>query len=87
MRLSEKLKIFSRIFIKFLESAVNFEYFGKKISLMAQVFLKLLTTKDVFTYMHKRSCFWKLFGSDRVNESLKLRISAEKSFYPTFSSV
>ena len=36
--------------------------------------------------MHKRSCFWKPFGSERVNESLKLLKSAEKYLYPTFSS-
>ena len=36
--------------------------------------------------MHKRSCFWKPFGSERVNESLKLLKSAEKYFYPTVSS-
>ena len=54
---------------------------------MAQVFLQLLTPKEVFTYMYKGSCFAKLFGSDRLNESLKLVKSAEKYFYPTFSSV
>ena len=36
--------------------------------------------------MYKRSCFCKPFGSERVNESLKLLKSAEKYFYPTFSS-
>ena len=37
--------------------------------------------------MHKRSCFWKLFGSEHINESLNLLKSAEKYFHPTFSSV
>ena len=46
MQLSEKLETF---FIAFLESALNFEHFEKKMSLMAQVFPKLLTLKDVFT--------------------------------------
>ena len=49
MQLSEKLETFSRFFIAFLESALNFEHFEKKMSLIAQVFLKLLTPKDVFT--------------------------------------
>ena len=49
MKLSEKLKTFSRFFIAFFESTLNFEHFEKKMSLTAQVFLKLLTPKDVFT--------------------------------------
>ena len=36
--------------------------------------------------MDNRACFWKPFGSERVNESQKLLKSAEKYFYPTFSS-
>ena len=56
------------------------------MSLIAEVFLKLLTPKDVLTYMYKRSCFSKPFDSERVNESQKLLKSAEKYFYPTFSS-
>ena len=36
--------------------------------------------------MHDRDCFWKTFGSKCVNESQKLLKSAEKYFYPTFSS-
>ena len=36
--------------------------------------------------MHKRACFWKPFGSQRVNEFHKLLKSAEKYFYPNFSS-
>ena len=49
MQFSEKLKIFSHFYIPFLESAVNFEYFEKKMSLIAQVFLELLTPNNVFT--------------------------------------
>ena len=37
--------------------------------------------------MHKGSCFWKLFGSERVNESLKLPKTEEKYFYPSLSLV
>ena len=36
--------------------------------------------------MHNRTCFWKAFGSERVNESQKLLQDAEKNFYRTFSS-
>ena len=36
--------------------------------------------------MHERSCFWKHFGSERVDESLKLLKSAEKYLYPTLIS-
>ena len=36
--------------------------------------------------MHNSDCFWKPFGSERVNEPQKLLKSAEKHFYPTFSS-
>ena len=49
MQLSEKLGIFSRFFIAFLDSALNFEHFEKKMCLIAPVFLKLMTPKDVFT--------------------------------------
>ena len=35
--------------------------------------------------MQNRVCFWKPFGSERVNESQKLLQSAGKNFYPTFS--
>ena len=37
--------------------------------------------------MHTRSCFWKSFGIQRVNESQKLLKYAEKHFNPTFSSL
>ena len=56
------------------------------MSLIGHVFLKLLTPKDVLTYMRNTACFWKPFGSERVNESQKLLKSAEKYSYPTFSS-
>ena len=36
--------------------------------------------------MHNRACFWKLFGSEPVNEFQKLLQYAEKNLYPTFSS-
>ena len=49
MQLSGKLMTFSRFFITFFESALNFVHLEKKISLIAQVFLSLLTPKHVFT--------------------------------------
>ena len=36
--------------------------------------------------MHHKACFWKPFGSERVNESKNLLKSSEKYFYPAFSS-
>ena len=48
MQLPEKLTKFSRFFIAFFESALNFAHFEKKMSLIVQVFLELLTPKDVF---------------------------------------
>ena len=53
---------------------------------MGRVFEKLWTVKGVLIQMNKSGCFWKLFGSERVNESQKLLKFAEKYFYPTFSS-
>ena len=47
MHLSEKQKIFSEFFSVFFESALNFEHFQKKMTLMAYVLPKLPTTKDV----------------------------------------
>ena len=47
MHLSQKPKIFSEFFSAFLESALNFEHFQKKMTLRGYVFPKLTTTKDV----------------------------------------
>ena len=85
MQISEKLKLFSWFFIAFLESPLNFEHFQRKNSFKVQVSLKVMTAKKVLTQMNKRSCFWKLFGRERVNESLKLPKTAEKHFYTFFS--
>ena len=47
MNLSQKAKIFSEFFSAFFESALNFEHFQKKMTLIAYVFPKLPTTKHV----------------------------------------
>ena len=47
INLSQKEKIFSEFFSTFFESALNFEHFQKKMTLIAYVFPKLLTTKNV----------------------------------------
>ena len=52
---SQKENIFSEFSAAFFESALNFEYFQKKTSLMAYVFPKLPTTKDILRSMSKRS--------------------------------
>ena len=45
--LSQKQKIFSDFISAFFESAINFENFQKKMTLIAYVFPKLQTTKHV----------------------------------------
>ena len=45
--LSQKQNIFSQFFLAFVESALNFEHFEKKMTLIAYVFPKLPTTKKV----------------------------------------
>ena len=57
MHLSQKQKIFSRFFSAFFESALNFEHFQKKMTLIAFVFFKLPTTKNVLRQMSKSSRF------------------------------
>ena len=57
MHLSQKQKIFSRFFAAFFESALNFEHFQKKMTLIAYVLPKLPTTKDVLRQMSKSSRF------------------------------
>ena len=47
MHLSQKQNIFSEFFSAFFESALNFEHFQKKMTLIAYVFPKLPTTKDL----------------------------------------
>ena len=47
MHLSQKLNFFPEFFSSFFQSALNFEHFQKKMTLIAYVFRKLPTTKDV----------------------------------------
>ena len=53
MHLSQKQKIFSQFFAAFFKSALNFEHFRKKMTLIAYVFPKLRTTKNVLRQMSK----------------------------------
>ena len=57
MHLSQKQKIFAEFFSAFSESALNFEHFQTKMTLIAYVFPKLTTTKNVLRQMFKTSCF------------------------------
>ena len=57
MHLSQKGNIFSGFFAAFFESALNFEHFQKKMTLIAYVFPKLPTTKNVLRQMSKSSRF------------------------------
>ena len=55
MLLSQKQNIFSEFFSAFFESALDFKYFHKKMTLIAYVFPNLPTTKDMLRSMSKRS--------------------------------
>ena len=57
IHLSQKQKIFSQFFSAFSESALNFEHFQKKMTLIAYAFPKLTTTKNVLRQMPKSSRF------------------------------
>ena len=46
MRLSQKQKIFFEVLSAFSKSALNFEYFQTKMTVIAYVFPKLPTTED-----------------------------------------
>ena len=56
MHLSQKQKIFCLFFSAFFKSALTFEHFQKKMTLIAYVFLKLPTPKNVLRQMSKSSC-------------------------------
>ena len=47
MHLCQKQNVFPQLFSEFSKSALNFEHFQKKMTLIAYVFPKLPTTKDV----------------------------------------
>ena len=47
MQLCQKQKIFSQFFCTFFQSALNFEHFQKKVTLIAYVFPKLPTRNGV----------------------------------------
>ena len=53
MHLSQKEKLFSQFFSAFFKSALNFEHFQKKMTLIAYVFPKLPTTKNVLRQISK----------------------------------
>ena len=57
IHLSQKQKIFSRSFSSIFKSALNFEHFQKKMTLIAYVFPKLSTTKNLLRQMSKSSRF------------------------------
>ena len=67
MNLSQKQKVFSRFFSAFFESALNFEHFQKKMTLIAYVFPKLPTTKNVLRQMSKSSRFREPLTGDIVS--------------------
>ena len=58
----------------------------KKNELHSLSISAIMTPKDGVTKTHKRFCFWKPLGSERVYESQKLLKSTETHFHPAFSS-
>ena len=62
MHLSQKQKIFSEFFSAFSESALNFEKFQKKRTVIAYVFPKLPTTTNLLRQMSKSSRFREPVG-------------------------
>ena len=86
MQLSEKPKTFCQFSIAFLESTSNFEHFETKSEPYSLSIFEV-TYSERRAYLNAwKVLFLKTFGSERVNESQKLLKSAEKYFYPTFSS-
>ena len=61
MHLSQKQKNFSSFFAVFFESALNFEHFQRKMTLIAYVFPKLPATKNVLRQMSKSFRFRESF--------------------------
>ena len=57
MHLSQKQKIFSQFFSAFFDSALNFEHFQQKMTVIPYVFPQLPTTKNVLRKMSKSSRF------------------------------
>ena len=55
--LSQKQKIFSQFFSALSESALNFEHFEKKRTLIAYLFTKLPTTENLLRQTSKSSRF------------------------------
>ena len=55
--ISQKENIFSEFVCAFFESALNFEHFQQKMTVIAYVFPKLPTTKNVLRQMSKSSRF------------------------------
>ena len=53
----KKKRFFLHFFSPFFESALNFEHFQKKMTLIAYVFPKIPTTKNVLRQMSKSSRF------------------------------
>ena len=87
MQLTAKLQTFSLFFIAFLEYSLNCEHLEKKSEPHGFSISEVIDSQKRVYLRAKWSCFWKLFGSERGNVSLKLLKSAEKYHYPTLLSV
>ena len=72
MQLSRKQKSFSQFLIPFLESALNFKHFDKKMIVIANVSLKLQAVKDLVRSLSKKRCLRTLVDSQHVKGSQTL---------------
>ena len=66
MQLSEKQKIFSEIFIPFLESTSNFKHFEKKMIIIANAFPRLQTVNILVRPLSKKRRFRTRFDNQHV---------------------
>ena len=81
MQLSQEQKHFCQFFSTFLISRLNFEYFGKNMTLIAYVFPKLWTVKGLVRRMSKKSRFRRPLVKQHDKRSQNLLKSATQHLY------
>ena len=83
-QLSQKQKAFSPFFLPFFKSTLNFEHFGKKMTVTADFFPKIRTPKNVVKYMCKKSRFKGHFDRQHEKRVQTLLPSERQHFYPIY---
>ena len=81
MQISNKQKIFSLFYSRFLKSKTNFEHFEKKITLTPYLFPKLQTAKDLVRQMLKKSCLRRTFDKQDGKRVQPLLRSSRQHVY------